>query len=434
MEPGSPPGYDYEYESQMQEPAIIEKDVVPMKVEQKLDQTKGMTKEIPNVEPFNNLERIIQNNEFTQDMELIPDGLKLGESYTAVPYVKANGINKYVAVKIMQIHSRAHLKAVKKEIELLQRYFKADKIHPDLLKFIGVYKMDESVDPNQNMVILVSEALSPDNKDLRKAFNSKYITGDVNNPQLFKFFYKLLEIVQALHSHGIVHADIWAPNIVLDIPSNRLLLVDFGESCVIFDTIPTYLMCREGIRRSHIDYLPPYILDKKEASGIKSLSAEDLKDGDIYALAATMYEMFSPEHKPLINIKNYRDIQKNPETRRLFSSDLKTILKNLHVGVEGERAEFQQFILKLLKHKSERDRIRNTPVNPKLYEGFNLKDLTIEGQDTPQRSTTQQRQFTTSSEAQRRLFLSSQGDDPDEDDEEAFFAGIGALGEDEEEY
>ena len=391
-----------------------------------------LVNEISGVNDFQTLVNIINDNEWIDDLSQVPNQYEPTEQYSEVSYVHANKIDKYVAANIMHIRDRNHLKAIKKEVDLLSRYFSNRNIHPDLLKFIGVYKLDKEDDPNQNTVVLLSEALSPGNKDLRKIFNSNYLSADVNNPNFIRFFYKLLEIIQHLHANNIVHADIWGPNIVLDIENNRILLIDFGESCILSnDVYPEYLMCKEGVRRPHINFMPPYILDKIARTTKKSLTNEELKDIDIYALAATMYQIFSPEHSPFMDIKQYPTILEDPNIRKQFVKDLSDKINKIEIGDPHEKPKFQQLIIRLLKSREERDRLRDNIVTRDMYEGLNLRDMTIQEDDTPLRTSIQNRQFKESMEAQRRLFVESMGDDPDEeDDEEAMLRALGALHDD----
>jgi serine/threonine protein kinase len=368
--------------------------------------TSYVTK-IENVElgSFKQFQSMINDINYINDVKTVPPSLTPGEDYSTVSFVHARGLDKYIAVKIIHIRDEDHLKAVNREIILLDRYFKNTNIHPNLLKYIGTFKMDKEDDQQQNIVILVSEALSPDNKNLKTLLTKKYIKGDIRNPHLLKLFYSLLHTIQSIHEHDIVHTDIWPPNIVFDTLKNKILLVDFGESCLITkEGYPEYLMCKESTRRSHIDYMPPEILRMGSKIYKKGLNPEDMKDLDIYALAATMYELFNPNNAPLINIKLYADIHENQTTFKRFILDLEHNIDALKVGDDLEKPEFQQLVIKMLKSRKERDTVRNTPVQEKQYEDLQLSELINEEKTTPERGKTQTEQFVRAWGVQRNLY------------------------------
>jgi serine/threonine protein kinase len=363
---------------------------------------------IPHIKPFSDLINLLGENadeDLIDDLEVMTGQFRPGDTFSNIVYTHAKD-NRYIALKMVYLNPR-NIDLIKKEAEILRRYFKEQPIHPNLLKFIDVYNFG-IYDGNNNMIVLVSEALTPESKNLWELMDKNFITGDINNPQFEYLFHAVLDIVRALHAQSIAHGDIWARNIVLDMDKNRLLLVDMGEAC-IFDNSkknPEHIMCKAGIRRPHVDYSPPHILIKQDQQGVGSLTPSELKDLDVYALAATMYELFSRNHDPLIPINMYRGMldAETPKTERdkikkRFIEDLKTKIEYLREGEEEEKPAFQRLIIRLLKNKDFRNAIM-----PGDYSQLDLSQLKLPGETTPERGKQKREQFKRSWGVRDRFF------------------------------
>src|SRR5690606_24465487 len=155
-----------------------------------------------------------------------------------------------------------------------------------------------------------------------------------------------------------------------------------------------YLMCKEGVRRIHIDYTPPEMLEKISLVGKKDLTPDELQDLDMYGLAASMYEIFSPNNKPLIDVSlpKYSDRQTNPNTRKMLVHELKDNIDRLVIGEEYEKPLFQQMVIRMLKSKEYRDSMRMTTIKEDDYNNLELSELVNQEDRSPIRTESQSQQ------------------------------------------
>lgn len=308
-----------------------------------------------NVKSFSELADLIKDKNFVANV-LKNISVKPDEEFSKVKCLESTSDEyPFIAVKIINITSKNH-RGILKEVNVLEKYF-SKPLTKNLLKFIGTYRLEND---NKYLIAIVSEALSSTCENLQMLLDSQLIMPNYQQQELL--FNKILRTVQILHINNIIHGDIWAANIVLDKRLNKFLLIDFGDSCLIDDDALLKIMsCKTpGIRRNHLDYMPPYLLQK--INNKQPFTPNDYKDLDIYALAATMYRLFSINHGPLIDISQYPTIHSKNLTERTnainrFIKQLEENINNLQVGEPFRRQPFEQQIIKLLKSKKERDQV-----------------------------------------------------------------------------
>jgi diguanylate cyclase (GGDEF)-like protein len=96
------------------------------------------------------------------------------------------------------------------------------------------------------------------------------------------FAIQLTEAVSAVHTHGLIHCDISSKNVLIDVPTLRLKLCDFGLSTRLDREQKS---AEDMSLRGTLEYMSP------EQTGRTSLDVD--YRSDFYSLGATLYELFS---------------------------------------------------------------------------------------------------------------------------------------------
>lgn len=250
------------------------------------------------------------------DFELIDPSLteKIKDKGRAILWAKSRSDNKYYAVKIFDSTTADNKKKllIEHEIKMLQYIAKIRDISTigGVSKLYNVYKFGDKY------TAIVTEALPC----------SCQITGDKDNcdcsninlsdvdlyhnkdtiKNMIKMFGNIFKSILFLHENNVVHGDIWRPNIVTNKLNNDMLLIDFGESCLVNindNSDDKELSCtnatKSGKRRVHIDVLPLSIMKLFINGNMTTLTADMWKDIDIYGIALTMYLLLSTNNNTI---------------------------------------------------------------------------------------------------------------------------------------
>ena len=180
----------------------------------------------------------------------------------------------------LEDQDEAAIRGYKGEIDLLQKLESVDRV---------VRLFDWEVNEERHTLSVLMEMGESDlNRVLTMRLNAEDAVFDIT---FTRFYWKeMLECVQAVHQHDIVHSDLKPANFLL--LQGKLKLIDFGISNAIQDdTINVH-------REQHIgtpNYMSPEALvDSNAASGLPSSVGKMMKLGkpsDVWSLGCILYQM-----------------------------------------------------------------------------------------------------------------------------------------------
>ncbi|KAI4234678.1 MAG: hypothetical protein L6R40_006684 [Gallowayella cf. fulva] len=174
----------------------------------------------------------------------------------------------------------AAIQGFKGEIDLLKKLENVDRV----VRLFD-YEINEE---KQTLSVLMEMGESDLNRVLTLRLNGEDARFDIT---FTRYFWKeMLECVQAVHEHDIVHSDLKPANFLL--LQGRLKLIDFGISNAISDnTVNVH-------REQHIgtpNYMSPEaLIDSNAASGLPSSVGKMMKLGkpsDVWSLGCILYQM-----------------------------------------------------------------------------------------------------------------------------------------------
>ncbi|KAL8723386.1 MAG: hypothetical protein Q9225_000302 [Loekoesia sp. 1 TL-2023] len=180
----------------------------------------------------------------------------------------------------LEDQDEAAIRGFKGEIDLLKRLENVDRV----VRLFD-YEINEE---KQTLSVLMEMGESDLNRVLTLRLNCEDAKFDVT---FTRYFWKeMLECVQAVHQHDIVHSDLKPANFLL--LQGRLKLIDFGISNAISDnTVNVH-------REQHIgtpNYMSPEaLIDSNAASGLPSSVGKMMKLGkpsDVWSLGCILYQM-----------------------------------------------------------------------------------------------------------------------------------------------
>lgn len=174
----------------------------------------------------------------------------------------------------------AAIRGFKGEIDLLKKLENVDRV----VRLFD-YEINEE---KQTLSVLMEMGESDLNRVLTLRLNCEDARFDIT---FTRYFWKeMLECVEAVHQHDIVHSDLKPANFLL--LQGRLKLIDFGISNAINDnTVNVH-------REQHIgtpNYMSPEaLIDTNAASGLSSSIGKMMKLGkpsDVWSLGCILYQM-----------------------------------------------------------------------------------------------------------------------------------------------
>lgn len=189
---------------------------------------------------------------------------------------------KVFALKRVTLEDQDELaiRGYKGEIDLLRQLEKVDRV---------VRLFDFEINEEKHTLSVLMEM---GESDLNRVLSARLNPEDARLDITFtRYFWKeMLECVQAVHAHEIVHSDLKPANFLL--LQGRLKLIDFGISNAIADdTVNVH-------REQHIgtpNYMSPEaLIDSNAAAGLPSSDGKMMKLGkpsDVWSLGCILYQM-----------------------------------------------------------------------------------------------------------------------------------------------
>lgn len=260
----------------------------------------------------------------------------------------------------LEDQDEAAIRGYKGEIDLLQKLENVDRV---------IRLFDWEVNEERHTLSVLMEMGESDlNRVLTMRINAEDAAFDVT---FTRYYWKeMLECVQAVHQHDIVHSDLKPANFLL--LQGKLKLIDFGISNAIQDnTVNVH-------REQHIgtpNYMSPEALvDSNATSGLPSTAGKMMKLGkpsDVWSLGCILYQMVYGK-PPFAHIANQMQrIMAIPNPRHIIDFPSKAVGG---VPVSGG-------LIKTLRRCLNRDAKQRPTVDQLLAEGdaFLYPDAQMKG-------------------------------------------------------
>lgn len=242
---------------------------------------------------------------------------KLGEgAFAVVHVVTEKETNKKYAMKSIDLYEdsgydiknkEVTLKRATKEVKILQQLLQPNKEPSPYC--VGI--KEAFLDTNGRHYCIVQELLTGIDMANYIEKKKKYA---YNDTQIKKIICHLFSSLAYLHSRNIVHRDIKADNIMIDVRDGqtKIKIIDFGYACRMDVNHNNELFCTYGDDRFYGTkvYMAPERFWNYEVDGADTFDTliEDNPDwwakGDVYAMGIVIYELatrflFDDNHEPL---------------------------------------------------------------------------------------------------------------------------------------
>lgn len=211
-------------------------------------------------------------------------------------------------------------------------------LHKMSSQISGVVKMHEFFEEEHEWVIIMPKLHNC--MDLFDYLESKH-RGRLSEPEACHFFTQLVRINQELLNHGIVHRDLKSENLLVDLSTMKLILIDFGASAIHRKGSPDHVYTDfHGTRQ----YKPPEYIKSKaytaQASTIWTLGVLlfDMCNGqlpfeteqEIVELNIQVKTHLSDEYKKLLFDCLKREPSQRPTLGQLLDYDWCIINRGIH--------------------------------------------------------------------------------------------------------
>lgn len=148
-----------------------------------------------------------------------------GDTFLAIDTSK---FNRQCVVKRLKPQNQSTMQWVEQAFEREARMLEALGKHPRIPDLLGFFK-------EQQEFFLVQEFINGDN------LRSHLIRGQQwDENRVIFILQNILEVLEFVHQHGVVHRDIKPDNLILQKPNNQIVLIDFGAvkqiSTQVFNT------------------------------------------------------------------------------------------------------------------------------------------------------------------------------------------------------
>jgi eukaryotic-like serine/threonine-protein kinase len=136
-----------------------------------------------------------------------------GDTFLAVDTSK---FNRQCVVKRLKSQNQSTMRWVEQSFEREARMLETLGRHPRIPDLLGFFQ-------EQQEFFLVQEFISGD------SFRSHLIRGQQwDENRVIFILQNILEVLEFVHQHGVVHRDIKPDNLILQKPNNQIVLIDFG--------------------------------------------------------------------------------------------------------------------------------------------------------------------------------------------------------------
>ncbi len=204
--------------------------------------------------------------------EVVEYGIRIGEGTTAIVVQLENRIYKFISPAYKELHDR--------EVNILEKLSRHPDCNPHIACIDSSITTLQLVDDSSASVIVTIGGYGEvmDLLSYRNQFEMDHIRIEMAR--------QLILGLMEIHRRGICHRDIKPENIVVDTDTTTLRYIDFGVACQ-----PQLETC-PSIYGTEI-YLSPESL----SVSVKTRNAwvEEWYLQDVWALGATLYELFDEE-------------------------------------------------------------------------------------------------------------------------------------------
>jgi len=167
-----------------------------------------------------------------------------------------------------------------REISRVQREYELAKFLLDIDGVRQVYQLIE----NNNALMLISEDIG--GQTLKKAFIEPQVSiNDINIEQRLIIAIKIVNAINQIHQHGIIHKDISPDNIVFNAKTEQVKIIDFGISSLY--SIEHQSFQNHNELEGKLEYMSP------EQTGRINRTLD--YRSDLYSLGVTLYQLFTGE-------------------------------------------------------------------------------------------------------------------------------------------